>query len=199
VKRLSLVLLGLIAGLAVIGGSVRHSRAQPSQTQAAGDPACLQASVAAVNSSGIQGTGSLCWGSQGVTASLSAGNLTPGSAYTIWFAYWDNPATCKSLPCGDNDAGGDNPAVVFGRMDGAVADASGQTLFTGTIRDLQLSKHSEVQLVMFGHGLVNTTDNRFRARQLLTPQEPALGAPMGGAVADGSKGAPVSLVVFDLP
>jgi hypothetical protein len=48
---------------------------------------------------------------------------------------------------------------------------------------------------MFEHGSASTSDNRFLARQLLTPQLPVLGPPGLGAPADGNVGHPVALAV----
>ena len=42
------------------------------------------------------------------------------------------------------------------------------------------------------------TDNRYRARQLLTPQDPSLGDAMGAPI-DGPVGQPVAIAVFNIP
>jgi DNA-binding CsgD family transcriptional regulator len=80
-----------------------------------------------------------------------------------------------------------------------VAGGDGAGTFAGTFRDLRLSHGAEVHLPIFGHGAASTEDNRALARQLLTPQEPGLGAPMGGAAADGTQGAAVAVAVFTIP
>jgi hypothetical protein len=84
-------------------------------------------------------------------------------------------------------------------MDGAIAGASGRLHFTGNFRDLRFSHGSMVWIIMFEHGPASTTDNRFLARQLLTPQLPVLGAPGLGAPADGNVGHGVALAVFNIP
>jgi hypothetical protein len=141
------------------------------------------------------------------TVSEWAKNLTPGHAYTTWFAYIDVPAQCGNYEggtpgvCADQDGflPADNPAVVFGRMDGAIAGESGRLNFTGNFHDLRFSRGSAVWIIMFEHGQASTTDNRFLSRQLLTPQLPILGAPGLGAPADGPVGHPVALAVFNIP
>jgi hypothetical protein len=51
---------------------------------------------------------------------------------------------------------------------------------------------------MLGHGAAQT-DNRLRARQLLTPQMPKLGSPAAGDWVDGEAGSPVAYAIFALP
>ena len=160
---------------------------------------CLDTPVAQLASSGIGGTARLCTSGAGTHADMAAESLTSGSAYTMWFVYFDNPTSCATQPCTGADALGDDPVAVFSRMDGVVADGSGAARFSGDFRDLRLSQGSEVWLLMFGHGPANTEDNRARARQLLTPQSPKLGAPAAGAVADGEIGSGVARAVFSLP
>ena len=159
--------------------------------------------------SGIKGSAQLCIDTDGNRASVSewAGNLIPDHAYTTWFAYIDDPAQCGNYPggtpgvCSDPDGfmPADNPAVVFGRMDGAVAGRDGRLHMTGEYRDLRFSHGSMVWIIMFEHGSISTTDNRYRSRQLLTPQLPILGSPGLGAPVDGNVGHPVALAVFNIP
>jgi hypothetical protein len=157
--------------------------------------------------SGITGSAELCIDRDHATVSEWTENLISGHAYTTWFAYIDDPSQCGNYPggtpgvCSDPDGvlPADNPTVVFGRMDGAIAGASDRLQFTGNFRDLRFSHGSTVWIIMFEHGPASTTDNRFRARQLLTPQLPVLGAPGLGAPADGDVGHPVALAVFNIP
>jgi hypothetical protein len=172
--------------------------AAPLAAQGQGDETCLDAPVSQLTSSPIGGTARLCADGAGVRAAMSAEQLTAGEAYTIWFVYFDNPAACAAQPCAGADALGDDPVAVFSRMDGVVADGAGAARFAGAFRDLRLSKGSSVWLLMFGHGPANTEDNRSRARQLLTPQSPMLGAPAAGAAADGEIGRGVARAVFTL-
>lgn len=157
--------------------------------------------------SGITGSAVLCLDRKHTTVSEWAKNLIPGHAYTTWFAYIDNPAQCGNYPggtpgvCADPDAvlPADSPTVVFGRMDGAVIGDSGRIHFTGRFRDLRFSHGSSVWIIMFEHGPANTSDNRYLARQLLTPQLPVLGPPGLGAPADGNVGHGVALAAFNIP
>jgi hypothetical protein len=176
---------------------------------AAGAAECddsLKAQVAPHGST-VQGSAELCIDEGRVTATMQTENLTPGDAYTIWFAYIDDPTKCGNYlggtrgVCQDQDffLPADNPAGVFGRMDGAIAGKTGRARFTGSFRGLRFSHGAVVLLLMFGHGPANATDNRFLARQLLTPQLRVLGAPGLGVNADGDPGHGVALAAFNVP
>ena len=157
--------------------------------------------------SGITGSATLCIDHNHASVSEWAENLLPGHAYTTWFAYIDNPAECGHYPggtpgvCADADGvlPAASPPVVFGRMNGAIAGESGRLHMTGEFRDLRFSRGSTVWIIMFEHGPASTADNRFLARQLLTPQLPPLGAPGLGAPADGNVGHGVALAAFKIP
>lgn len=165
----------------------------------------LKASVSGPSS--VTGSADLCIDENHATVSEWTENLMPGHAYTTWFAYIDDPAQCGHYPggtpgvCSDPDSWlpANSPEVVFGRMDGAIAGAKGRLHMAGEFHDLRFSHGSIVWIIMFEHGPGSTTDNRFRARQLLTPQLPVLGAPGLGAPMDGNVGHPVALAVFNIP
>jgi hypothetical protein len=133
-----------------------------------------------------------------VIAQINAENLTPKDAYTVWFVYIDKPANCQTPDCSDASPVGNNPLMVFGRMDSLVADKTGRAHFWGDLRAFRLSKGSLVWLLVFGHGMASETDNRYRARQLLTPQDPSLGDAMGAPI-DGPVGQGVAIGVFNIP
>lgn len=84
-------------------------------------------------------------------------------------------------------------------MDGTIAEASGSARLTGRFHGLQFSHGSIIWLLMFGHGPASTSDNRFLARQLLTPQKPVLGPPGLGAPDDGAVGTGVAVAKFNVP
>jgi hypothetical protein len=177
-------------------------------TAAADCDQLLKASVSDPHQiSGITGSADLCIDRNHATVLEWTENLKPGHAYTTWFAYIDDPAQCGHYEggtpgvCADPDAvlPAASPTVVFGRMDGAIAGASGRLHMTGKFRDLRFSHGSTVWIIMFEHGPASTTDNRFLARQLLTPQLPVLGAPGLGAPADGPVGHGVALAAFNIP
>jgi hypothetical protein len=165
----------------------------------------LKASVAGPSS--ITGSAELCLDRNHATVSEWAENAISGHAYTTWFAYIDDPAQCGHYPggtpgvCSDPDAvlPANSPTVVFGRMDGVIAGSSGRLHMTGAFRDLRFSHGSIVWIIMFEHGPASANDNRFLARQLLTPQLPPLGPPGLGAPADRNVGHPVALAVFKIP
>jgi hypothetical protein len=181
-------------------------RAAAAQDDADGDcDHLLKASVSGPSS--ITGSAELCIDRNHTTVSEWAENAISGHAYTTWFAYIDDPAQCGHYPggtpgvCSDPDGvlPAASPTVVFGRMDGAVAGSSGRLHMTGAFRGLHFSHGSIVWIIMFEHGPASTSDNRFLARQLLTPQLPPLGPPGLGAPADGNIGHPVALAVFNIP
>lgn len=144
------------------------------------------------------GHATLCVNRNGVTGNLLLNNLDPGSVYTVWFAYIDDPSQCADGPglCGTADFGGENPLGVFGRFDSAVARANGRLKYWGRVRGLRLRPGSQVWLLVFGHGPVDNVDLRHRARQLLTPEDPPAGAPNLGNNVDGPLGYPAAIHVF---
>jgi hypothetical protein len=165
----------------------------------------------------------LCVSDQEVRAEIRAQGLTSGNAYTFWFAYVDDPSQCTgggAGVCAPPDFGTTdppdptaNPLGVFGRLDSTVADKDGKENrnrskhkernvrenFSGRIGGLRLSSGSLVILLLYDHKMARTTDNLYRARQLLTPQDPFSGAPGLGVVADGAQFTPAAIVIFNLP
>jgi hypothetical protein len=89
-----------------------------------------------------------------------------------------------------------NPAGVFGRMDAGVAGPNGELTFQAGLRDFEVSPGSAVHLISFTHGPVSTTDLQERARQLLTPENPVLGA--SGLGVGTEKGFLAGFVKFDI-
>lgn len=191
--------LALFTTMLVIGLNLNASADDCTQT--------LQASVKALGASGIQGTAQICLEGNNTTANMMTQGLVAGNAYTIWFVYFDNPSLCGFYAggtpgvCTGTDAifPANSPVGVFGRMDGTIAEASGLARLTGHFRGLQFSHGSIIWLLMFGHGPASTSDNRFLARQLLTPQKPVLGPPGLGAPDDGAAGSGVALAKFNVP
>lgn len=167
----------------------------------------LSATTNAIGTSGITGNANLCVAEGAVTASMLVEGLIPGNAYTVWFVVFDNPANCGTYAGGtpgvctgaDATMPSANPEAAFGRMDGLIAEDGRTARLAGHYRNLRLSHGAIVWLLMFGHGAASTTDNRELARQLLTPQKPALGAPGLGASGDAIQGGPVALAVFNIP
>ena len=165
----------------------------------------LKESVAQQGNSGATGHAAICVNEDGLKVSLKVMNLVPGNAYTVWFIYFDNPATCATPGCGPSDlttpipdALHPNlaPAGAFGRMDSAVADEDGEARFSAKLQDFKVSKGSLIWLAVFNHGSAST-DNQERARQLLTPETPGLGAPGLGLLV--RKGFGAGLAVFNIP
>ena len=167
----------------------------------------LQASVNALGGSGIRGTTQICIQENSTNVTMKTQGLVATNAYTIWLVYFENPSLCgfyqggTPCVCTGTDAiyPPNNPVGVFGRMDGTIAEDSGLARLTGRFRGLQFSHGSIIWLLMFGHGAASNTDNRFLARQLLTPQKPVLGPPGLGAPDDGVVGKGVAVALFNVP
>lgn len=150
----------------------------------------------------VKGNGFLCVGHGDVNARLEVSGLIPGDAYTFWFIYIPDGTACAAdeATCfGASATGGQQdavPAEAFGRLSDVVAPGNGTATLSGDVPDLELASGSQVWLLLKGHGAVNTSDDLARARQLLTPEDPTVGAPnlgiVGGAAADNA-----GLVVFN--
>jgi hypothetical protein len=160
------------------------------------DGVALSTSVVAVNNSGVTGFAKMCITSSGVHTRITAQNLTSGDPYTVWFVYFDNPQNCLNpghCTPGDTTNPLADPEGVLGRYDSIVASGSRGT-FSGHVGMIP-SSGSEIHLPIFAHGSLSS-DGHIRARQLLTPQDPSLGAPGLGTSSDGTKGGPVAVAVF---
>jgi hypothetical protein len=164
--------------------------------------ACVKQAVAPLAET-VSGEVSLCQTSGDVIAKLQLKGLKPGNAYTVWLVYVDDGAKCSAegqAACfGTTNTGGDQNAVpdeAFGRLTDVIAPKNGKANISGDVPGLQLSKGSQVWILVKGHGPASTSDNLARARQLLTPEDETAGAPnlgiVGGAVADFT-----SLNIFD--
>jgi hypothetical protein len=174
------------------------------------DDGCMKAAINPL-ATPVHGDAFLCIDAQGVRARLHTQASTPGDAYTIWFFYWDDPSQCATPgqcgpedgptpgPCGGPLVPSDfNPLVVIGRLDSAVAPRNGKVHFAGRVRGMHLSSGSQVWLFIGAHGEAHASDNRARARQLLTPEDPSLGAPqLGNCVDQPSVSAAVA--IFNIP
>ena len=151
------------------------------------------------NGSALSGHGTLVVNGEEVHVLVHAENLTPGNAYTAWIIYFDDTTKCL-VPnhCGPPDLTmpAADPEGVFGRMDGGVAGADGRLSFKISLSSFRVSAGSAVHVAIFNHGPANTADNRARARQLLTPEAPGLGAP--GLGVGTQRGFLAAAVAFDI-
>jgi hypothetical protein len=187
--------LALLVAGAALGSAAPAALAAPAPAQ----PGCLDTPLVTMADSGVTGTARLCIGDDGVQAHVATRNLATDNAYTAWFVYFDRPLNCKTQPCMPPDAIGEDPVGVLGRMDALVADSSGVGAFEGDLRGLRLSSGSQVHLPIYGHGPASTDDYRARARQLLTPEDPMLGAPGLGVPAAQPQAGPVAVAIFEVP
>ena len=176
-----------------------------------------------IESSRLSGRGLVCATPLGLWSTLRVEGLTPGNAYTVWWVYIDDPASCANFPlpspdvipfpepegyagpCGladfftpDPSEELLNPLAVFGRMDSVIAAHKRKTRFAGDLRSFTPSSGSQVWMFLFGHGPADQSDKRELARQLLTPEDPNSGAPHLG-IEGRPYGYPAGVVVFDIP
>ena len=175
--------------------SIGHA-ATPGEPRTAAGAACPRASIVALANSGVRGHAEVCVTAVGIRPRLEAGGLTAGHAYAALLGYFDRSASCRRPICQIGDTLGQDPAGVLARMDGGVA-SGGEAVFGGDVRDLHPSLGSQIVLFLFGNGQASSTDNRLRARQLLTPRSPRLGAPAAGTIADGEAGLLVGYAAFE--
>lgn len=157
---------------------------------------CVDAAVRPLSASRLEGSGGICIDQDVLHAAIQLGGLTPGHAYTGWLAYFDRPTLCAQSPCGMVDLRGDDPPGVLVRVGGGVARDDGEMELRTSLPDLLLGEDSQVTLVLLNHGPASDADGRSRARQLLTPQSPNLGSPLGGAAVDGAKAWPHAQIVL---
>ena len=172
----------------------------------------------------LSGKGTICATPYGLWSTLSVRGLTRGNSYTTWWVYIDDADACANFPltpensevpfaepegyagrCGLADfftesESGDflDPLAVFGRMDSVIAKRKYRTRFAGDLRHFVPSPGSQIWMFVFGHGPADTTDKRQLARQLLTPEDPASGAPHLG-IAGRPFGYPAGVVVIRVP
>lgn len=171
----------------------------------------------------LTGRGTVCSTHRGLWSTMKVNGLSAGHAYTTWWVYIDDAASCANTPlpvpdaipfpepvdyagaCGladffTPDPSGEflNPLVVYGRMDSGIAGPSGKVRFTGDIRDFKPSSGSQVWLFVFGHGPADQSDKRQLARQLLTPEDPLSGTPHLG-IEGRPFGYPAGVLVIDFP
>lgn len=88
---------------------------------------------------------------EGVFASLTTRELTPGNAYTMWFVAINEPSTCESKPCAPADVlkRSDMVNSDVGYADGLIAGADG----TGQFATFQ--RPGELPHAWIGNGLSN--------------------------------------------
>ena len=202
---------GLPVGVLLLVVSLGLCSSLPDAT--AGDvDGCNKVPIMKLGDTSIRGNAFLCIDATGVRAELRVRGLTHRNAYTIWLFYIDDPSQCATPgQCGPGDAAppgqcegpldlrGFNPVEVVGRLDSAVAPRDGKVTFAGRVGGMRLSSGSQVLLFLGGHGPVNTSDNRARARQLLTPEDPNLGAPqLGNCVDEPSDPAAGAIAIFNI-
>jgi hypothetical protein len=157
---------------------------------------CQEANLMAASPAPVAGWAELCVRKEGVSVTVRAEKLVPGNAYTLWLLYLAHPENCQVPGCGDIDFTNPNPEGVLGRMDSAVAGRSGRLSFSGSVRGMTVLPGSQVIVLLFTHGPAHLNDSRYLARQLLTPQDPSLGAPGLGVVADGAAGTAAAAANF---
>jgi hypothetical protein len=144
----------------------------------------------------VVGEGHLCRDADGVQARISASNLSPGTAYTGWFVYFDRPVACVALPCGMRDMIGVDPQGVAARIASIIAPNDGRGVLSTDFHGVRLSRGSQVSLLLARLGPPSELNNRTGARQLLITGPYWLQAAPGGPVTDDETGVVVASAVF---
>ena len=171
---------------------------------------CAQQQVNSINlvEFDIGGEALLCTLSNELNGQIKLTGLTPGNAYTVWWVYFDDPSQCLGttflpVPLGGGesvcdliDFEGDKPQGVFGRMASGIATRNGKLILRDEFGGMQPSNRAEVWMLVFGHGTAEMSDGSALARQLLTPEDPNVGAPHLGNIIDGLRGYPAASAVF---
>jgi hypothetical protein len=188
----------LLSSLVVILILIASTTTLAVSVTAADGATCMTGGVKQMAQEPITGDAFLCADPVGIRSDIHLTHLTPGNVYTLWFAYLDQRSACAAAMCARPDFMGDNPVGVFGHMDSVIADTTGEATLGGSLPGMQLSQGSEVWLLIFNHGTASTDNHLELARQLLTPQDPGLGAPAAGASADGQKGSGTAIAIFDI-
>ena len=215
-KKKAIISTALIASLAAITIVVPAESAMAGDTNYCGNGHVVDLAEFEATGSELSGHGKVCVTPQGLRSDMTVRGLPKGFAYTVWWVYIDDADVCQGPlappnieppgyagPCGFADFFDfvntpADPLVVFGRMDSAIPRGNGPTKFSGTLRGMMPSSGSQVWLLLFGHGPADMGDGQQLARQLLTPEDPASGAPHLGI--DGTMNSyPSSVVVIDIP
>jgi hypothetical protein len=194
-------------GVAIVLLVVQLAPAQTANASRGNAWACDDQSVSPLPfvETSVEGRAKLCAWRSGLMTTMRLKGLTPGNAYTVWWVYFDDPAACTDGAgnfgpelCGiPVNFAGDNPLAVLGRLDSAVPTRH-REYFAGQLRDFIPSPGSQVMFLVFGHGPADYADRRHLARQLLTPEDPTIGAPHLGI--EGSPfGYPVAVVAYTIP
>jgi hypothetical protein len=186
----------MVALVLVVGTAVAQPAAQGVDGSEGDRRGCLDAPLAAISDSGVEGDARLCVDRDGVRSMLRLGRLTPGEVYAAWLVYFDDPSGCFHRPCALIDLRGDDPVGVLGRIDGAIAPPTRALELSAHLRDLHPSRGAQITLLLVNHGGESEADGRARARQLLTPRMPELGAPIAGANADRGRGSLHAQAIF---
>ena len=159
----------------------------------------------------VHGESVLCERRWGLQADVRLDGLEPAHAYTLWWVYFGDvtqcaePGDCQYVdllptsaefypgyagcPIDDSSCTGAQypPVGVVGRMGGLVASSSGTAWVRDRLYRVNPPPEAELWLVVLGHGPAEASGGRALARQLLTPQDPVLGAPHLGTETDGSR------------
>jgi hypothetical protein len=141
----------------------------------------------------VSGTAGLCFLQSRIRADVRLDSLVPGDVYSVWWAYFDDPSAC-AIPdqCGYPDLVNDfdapdaaYPPGTLGRIGALVARVNGKARFADVLGWLKPPDEAELWVVVMRHGPADPVDAVGRARQLLTPEDVALGGTFLGNDADG--------------
>ena len=117
--------------------------------------------------SGISGEATLTRTSDGLSVDQDVEGLTPGNAYTVWWAIWDNPQQCEHSPCEPSDlfvraaqgslvnGGGFVAAATtqFYSSELARHDVEGRQVWVGDASGVDNTYGAQVHVVLRDHGM----------------------------------------------
>jgi len=159
--------LVLVLGTLALGGLAMRDTVPTVELPLAMTPGCLDAPVVPLGDSGIAGQAVLCVTDEAVRPALRVANLTPDTAYLALFEYFEEPAMCRTSPCGLADLRADGSGGTLARMDATIASGARRADFWGDFRSLSLTRGAQITLLLFDHGSVRGGNNQRRAHQLL--------------------------------
>lgn len=158
----------IVAMVAVTGG--RFGGAAPSFPDAAdGSVAtCVDEAVRPVGRVAISGHARLCLSRAGIQTTVDLENLSDGVTYSAWLGYFSQPARCSSSPCGDPDPALEDATGLFERIDSTMPDLAHRASLARGFREIYPRPGSEVQMLVFQHGLLGRMLPSDRMRLLVT-------------------------------
>jgi hypothetical protein len=128
---------------------------------------CVDEAVRPIGRAAISGRARLCLSRAGIQTTVDLENLSDAVTYTAWLGYFGEPARCSSSPCGDSDPVLEGATGLFERIDSAMPDLARRASLARGFRELHLRPGSEVQILVFQHGVLGRMNPSDRVRLLV--------------------------------